>query len=208
MNQQELKNILALHSKWIKSEPGGKRANLLDRDLSGADLSGADLTDAVLSGANLSMANLSGAILTCALLIDTNLTGANLEEANLNEIKEDYFSVLTMAKKQEVFIIYDMLLEGKMDGLVNIKGREYKKMRINLTPNADWPAKRWFLALKKGCNPSNNQISKITAKWTEEFMRQNNYWSIWELSQLQKACVARKTVSGLLRPSAAGRKRG
>ena len=48
MKQVELKKILDLHSKWLRNEDGGIRANLRGADLSGADLSGADLSGAKL----------------------------------------------------------------------------------------------------------------------------------------------------------------
>jgi hypothetical protein len=88
MKTKELKTILGLHSKWIKSEGGGKRADLSRANLSGADLYGADLyranlSEANLSGANLYGANLSRANLSRANLSEANLYGANLSEANL-----------------------------------------------------------------------------------------------------------------------------
>ena len=89
MDEQELKNILDKHFKWLRGENGGKRANLfganLSRaDLSGADLSGANLSRANLFGANLSRADLSGANLSRANLSRANLFGANLSRANLS----------------------------------------------------------------------------------------------------------------------------
>lgn len=38
MDQQELKNVLELHRKWVMSEEGGSKANLSYADLSSADL--------------------------------------------------------------------------------------------------------------------------------------------------------------------------
>ncbi|MGN0335642.1 MAG: pentapeptide repeat-containing protein, partial [Lachnospiraceae bacterium] len=43
-----IKEILILHEKWLKGEPGGICANLSD-----ANLSDANLSDANLRGANL-----------------------------------------------------------------------------------------------------------------------------------------------------------
>ena len=93
MDEQELKNILDKHFKWLRGENGGKRANLfganlfganLSRaDLFGANLSRADLFGANLSGANLSRADLFGANLSRADLSGANLSGANLSRANL-----------------------------------------------------------------------------------------------------------------------------
>ena len=88
MDEQELKNILDKHFKWLRGENGGKRANLSRADLSGANLSranlfGANLSRADLSRANLSRADLSGANLFGANLFRANLFGANLFGANL-----------------------------------------------------------------------------------------------------------------------------
>ena len=72
MTKEKLSEILSLHAKWLRDEPGGIRA-----DLSGANLSDADLSGASLSGANLSGASLSGANLSRASLSDANLSGAS-----------------------------------------------------------------------------------------------------------------------------------
>jgi len=83
MNQEEIKEILNLHQKWLKGEDGGKRADFRHADLSGADLRFANLTDANLCKACLRGANLYNAYLYGADLYDTNLQGARLESANL-----------------------------------------------------------------------------------------------------------------------------
>jgi uncharacterized protein YjbI with pentapeptide repeats len=54
----ELKNVLNLHSLWLKGDTKGKQAYLSGADLSGAYLCGVNLRYADLSGANLSGANL------------------------------------------------------------------------------------------------------------------------------------------------------
>ena len=46
MNAEALKEILDKHLKWLKSAPGGERADLTWANLRGADLFGADLTGA------------------------------------------------------------------------------------------------------------------------------------------------------------------
>ena len=61
MTQCDLNTIIQLHEKWLRREPGGKKANLSGANLSSADLRGADLSDADLSGADLSDADLRGA---------------------------------------------------------------------------------------------------------------------------------------------------
>ena len=82
MNTSEIKKILDLHIKWLRSEDGGSRADLRGADLSRADLSRADLSRADLSGANLSGANLSRADLSGANLSGANLSGADLSRAD------------------------------------------------------------------------------------------------------------------------------
>ncbi len=82
-SQEELKEILDKHRKWLY-EDGGSRANLSGADLSCANLSRANLSCANLSGANLSRANLSGADLSCANLSRANLSCADLSCADLS----------------------------------------------------------------------------------------------------------------------------
>ena len=55
----DLYNVLDLHKKWLRGEPGGERANLTRANLTRANLYGANLTRANLHGANLHGANLS-----------------------------------------------------------------------------------------------------------------------------------------------------
>lgn len=76
ISPSDLATILYLHSKWLRDEPEGKRADLAGADLSGASLSMADLSMADLSMANLTRANLYGANLTRANLTRANLSGA------------------------------------------------------------------------------------------------------------------------------------
>lgn len=53
ITQEKLKEILVSHSKWLRCENGGERADLSNADLSGAYLNGANLSGADLSGADL-----------------------------------------------------------------------------------------------------------------------------------------------------------
>lgn len=71
ITQEKLKDILASHSKWLRGECGGEKADLSNVNLSFTDLSFTDLRCANLSCANLSGANLSGANLSCANLSKT-----------------------------------------------------------------------------------------------------------------------------------------
>ena len=54
MNKAKLAEILEKHSKWLRNEEGGKRADLRRADLSDAVLRSADLRRAVLRSADLS----------------------------------------------------------------------------------------------------------------------------------------------------------
>jgi hypothetical protein len=87
---EELKEVLAEHSKWLRSEEGGKRADLRSADLSSADLRSADLRSADLRYANLRYANLSYANLSSADLRYANLRYANLSYANLSSANLRY----------------------------------------------------------------------------------------------------------------------
>ena len=83
MKEQELKDLLEKHRKWICREDGGECANLYGANLRGANLRGANLRGANLYGADLRGANLYGADLYGANLRGANLYGADLYGANL-----------------------------------------------------------------------------------------------------------------------------
>ena len=90
MEENQLKNVLELHRKWINKEPGGERANLRgahlwEANLREADLRGADLREANLREADLRGADLRGAHLWRANLRGAHLWGTDLREANLRE---------------------------------------------------------------------------------------------------------------------------
>src|ERR1700744_274487 len=94
----ELPGILAAHKAYLLRKPGGQRANLKLRDLTGMDFSGCQLAEADLSGAclrecrmvrtNLHGANLFGADLTRvdlteAILADADMRGVAMSDAKL-----------------------------------------------------------------------------------------------------------------------------
>ncbi len=88
MNKEELRAILEKHKKWMLGKSGGKRAMLIETDLSCADLSCADLSGANLSCSDLTYADLTGADLTeakliCSDLSHADLTGVDLTDADL-----------------------------------------------------------------------------------------------------------------------------
>jgi len=84
--QEELKNVLDLHKKWVSGDDGGCRAVLRGAVLRNAVLSGADLSGADLSGAVLRDAALSRAYLRNAVLSGADLSGADLSRA-INMVK-------------------------------------------------------------------------------------------------------------------------
>ena len=111
----ELKNILALHKKWLNEEEGGERADLHGADLDhvcldnvdfrnanlrevsfrdavitnsdfrGADLYEADFRFAFLQGSDFSAANLKDADFTRANLCNADFFNADLMGADLGE---------------------------------------------------------------------------------------------------------------------------
>jgi len=84
ISEQELKDILDKHGKWLRNEEGGQRANLSSADLSSVDLSYADLSSVDLSYADLRFANLRFANLSSADLSSVDLSYADLRFANLS----------------------------------------------------------------------------------------------------------------------------
>jgi len=93
MNDLEIKEALASHTEWLKSNgKSGRRANFARANLAGANFAGAKLTGANFAGANLTRANfaganLAGASFAGAKLTRANFTGANFARANLTEAK-------------------------------------------------------------------------------------------------------------------------
>ena len=83
ISEQELKEILGKHQKWLNDGEGGERADLRSANLRSANLRSADLSSADLRYANLRYADLSSADLSSADLRYADLSSANLSSANL-----------------------------------------------------------------------------------------------------------------------------
>ena len=83
MDSGTLKTIVDKHSKWLRGEEGGEKANLRSADLRSANLRSADLRSADLRYANLRSADLSGANLRSADLRSADLSSADLSGADL-----------------------------------------------------------------------------------------------------------------------------
>jgi hypothetical protein len=177
MDQQELKNVLEKHRKWVLSENGGQRANLQRANLQGADLQGADLQRANLQGADLQGANLQRAY----------LQGADLQRADLQPIIDDFYPKLLTAKN-EVSGLYDALMRGKINGsayvgecacfcgtIANIRAEGYKDLAtsIGLRADAASATEKWFLAIREGDTPKSNPVADITRGWIEKWCTDN-----------------------------------
>ena len=139
----------------------------------------AALEIAVVKRANLRDANLGGANLRGAYL-----GGAYLGGANLKDVKEDYLSVLAVAQ-HEVPELYKALLSGRVDGstykgdcaclvgtIAHARHEDYQKLGIDLRPDSNRPAEKWFLNIRKGDTPENNPVSALVKEWTEDFAKE------------------------------------
>lgn len=83
ITDEELKDILEAHKKWLNFEACGERADFSFVDFKGHDLLYVNLTKADLHGADLSGINLSDCCFRFANLLDTNLSNCNLRNADL-----------------------------------------------------------------------------------------------------------------------------
>lgn len=53
MKQEELNEVIRLHSMWLNGEKGGKRADMRGADMRGADMQRADMQGADMQGADI-----------------------------------------------------------------------------------------------------------------------------------------------------------
>lgn len=137
MTQEELNLVLESHRKWLRGEEGGRRAILLNTNLSGLSLHGADLTKADLRGANLFKTDLQF----------VNLEEADLSKANLSEAELFYGRLsnacLNKANLQNADLTYAFLFNADLSEadlcdarLSGIKGLSVNLSNANLQ-NAD-----------------------------------------------------------------------
>jgi uncharacterized protein YjbI with pentapeptide repeats len=169
--------------KAVAEKADLRAANLSDADLSDADLSDADLraanlSDANLHAANLSDANLHAANLSAADLSAANLSDADLRAANLKPIRADFYDVLAWAPS-EVPGLIAALKEGRVDGstytgtcaclvgtIANIRGVD-----VDVLPQDSYrPIERFFMSIRKGHTPENNQHSAIALEWAQSWL--------------------------------------
>ena len=153
-------------------------AYLTRANLTVVDLTGADLTDANLARANLSDANLTGAY----------LAGANLADAYLTPIRDDLFAVLSYVPG-EVTALISALEAGRVNGstysdgecgcLVGTlaiaagadpKNKNRCELVRGLQGNSSRPIERFFLGIKRGDTPKNNQFARLAHGWACEWL--------------------------------------
>ncbi len=105
VSEDELKQILAAHKKWVETDgKEGRRAHL-----SHANIRGANLRDANLQGADLRFANLQGADLGGA-----NVEGARLERADLTKAQDLTWEQLDEACGDDKTTLPDYLADYQM----------------------------------------------------------------------------------------------
>jgi uncharacterized protein YjbI with pentapeptide repeats len=167
-------------------------SNLRGSNLRGSNLSGSNLSDSNLSGSNLSGSNLSGSNLRGSNLSDSNLRDSNLSDSdlsdsNLSPIRDDFFLVL-LRGIAEIPKLKKNVIEGNINGSTyegecaclsgtlfnaatenNGKQEAERKGMILSVRDANRPIERFFLGIKKGDTPENNQFSKIVLEWIIQF---------------------------------------
>src|SRR5882757_3589898 len=155
-------------------------ARLDDASLAGANLACARLDDASLAGANLAGASLDDANLDGANLVRASLDGVNLARASLERIRDDFRAVLDISPGEVVGLLAK-LRAGEVDGkhyqgecaclvgtIASIRGVNYEQIP-GLTPNSARRSERWFLGIRIGSTPDNNQLAAITDDWICEW---------------------------------------
>ena len=116
LTQAELDRTLDLHGAFLKDRPGGMRADLRRRELSGLDLAGRDLSGANLGGAILTGCILRGSRISHACLFAADLRGANLEHAEFRR-SDLRGACLREARLTDALFVEADLRSGLMFGL-------------------------------------------------------------------------------------------
>lgn len=173
LSGSNLKGVEFMHARLS----GAKFKNA---DLSGVNFTGADLTNANFYEANLTGANFMFSCLSGAIFLKATIKDANIEYADLSRIKYDFFGRMLM-QKNEIPALLEKLIKGEIDGscyegkcccfigtIAKIKKKNYRY--LPLRPDSKSNTERWFLGIKKGDTPENNQIAKITLEWIDEFL--------------------------------------
>jgi hypothetical protein len=179
-----LDNASLIGARLVNASLDGARldgARLDGARLDNASLIGARLDGARLDGARLDGARLVNASLVNASLVNASLVNASLDRASLDGIKADIYEVLKTSPA-EVDGLLAALREGRIDGsayqgdcaclvgtLANVRGCPYNGIP-GLGPDAGRPAEVWFMAIRPGHTPENNQVAAITERWIAEWL--------------------------------------
>lgn len=114
-------------------------------------------------------------------------SGADLRGADLTPIKNDFFIVLLHAIHEMQFL-KQALKDGKIDGSTysgectclsgtvekaaiqnnGLQQKEREKLILSCRDSGR-PAERFFLGIRPGYTPENNQAAKLVMEWIEEF---------------------------------------
>lgn len=124
ISEEELKEKLELHRKWLNGEKEGVKLNLRYINLTNADLRNADLEGADLTNANLTNVNLKYSNLTNSDLRYANLEGANLRYTNLSCADLSYSDLSRLDLSKTKFYLTNLYkTKGDFVGVENIGSR-------------------------------------------------------------------------------------
>ena len=74
ISEDDLREILEKHKKWLRNEDGGEKADMQRANMRGADMRGADMR-----GANMQRADMRGADMQWANMQRANMRGADID---------------------------------------------------------------------------------------------------------------------------------
>ena len=135
----------------------------------------------------LNDADLYGAILDRARLDGARLDGASLVGARLGDwletwFRDDIWAVCSSAPA-EVHGVLSALENGKVNGstysdgdcaclvgtIAKVRGCDYKNIE-GLKPNSSRPAEQWFMQIRPGYTPANNEAAKKAHAWISQWL--------------------------------------
>ena len=95
--------------------------------------------------------------------------------------KTDFFDTLLRAPK-EINGLRNALVEGRVNGsiyegacaclkgtIANIRQCHYEELGAGMVCDSSLPAEQWFAMIKEGDTPENNQASRLSVEWLDEF---------------------------------------
>lgn len=146
-----------------------------------AVFTGANMRSAQLDFAELAAIDLSGANITSVSFRDSFLHGTSVAVADLLEIRDDLWAVLSIAP-YEASIVLEALKTGRIDGqmynnakcgcligtIARAQGKSYKD--VGARASGLRPIESFFLNIRPGSTPENNQFSALVVLWIEEWL--------------------------------------